>query len=484
MPPAGAAGTTEARTMRASVALAAAAALLLASPGAARAAATRAVTDVRAADSLAGAGPGRERDRALERWASRASLTELMFVLRWPPAVLGAIEGPLTEAALRRAPASRPALRQRLLLRLVAVAPDRGEHAWRELAPSVSRLPSRPRASVFRVAVVLPDTGDYQGFGAAVRLGIEIGLAQHAARAALPLAPSFESTGDDAPERVAAAFDRAAEASGVLIGGLLSVPTATLATAARLTGLPLLSPTATDESVGAIGPRVFQVGPSGLQRGHALARSALAGGARRIGVLTGGPLAGNPFARGFVAAAESLGARVVWTSSYAPGSPDFRAELRALAAQSVELLFWDGEARDAETLIRQMAREPLRVGVCGGAELDPERHHAQVRPLLEGVRFAGEDWVLAAGSQAVLDSAVRAAGEERAGRLHARGYLAARLVASAVEGGALCPEELGAALATRVGTDPYLRSRGFLEWNPAEATLPVYVVTRGRATLP
>src|SRR4029077_2245420 len=96
-------------------------------------------------------------------------------------------------------------------------------------------------------------------------------------------------------------------------------------------------------------------------------------------------------------------------------------------------------------------------------------------------RFAGDDWVLSAGSQAVLDSAVRATGGERAGRLHARGYLAARLVASAVEGGALCPEELGAALATRVGGDPYLRANGFLEWNPAEATLPVYVVTRGRA---
>jgi hypothetical protein len=44
-----------------------------------------------------------------------------------------------------------------------------------------------------------------------------------------------------------------------------------------------------------------------------------------------------------------------------------------------------------------------------------------------------------------------------------RGYLAARLIAAVVEGGALCSEELGVALATRVGADPYLRSHGFLD---------------------
>jgi ABC-type branched-subunit amino acid transport system substrate-binding protein len=454
--------------------------LLALPPGVASAAAVPVPSGARGADSLAAAGSGRERDHALARWAGRASLPELMFVLRQPPARLGALDAVLTEAALRLTPASRAALRHRLQLRLAIADPRKADRAWRDLAPEAARLPSRPRASVFRVAAVLPDTGDYEAFGRAVRLGLEAGLAQDAAGAALPLTLMDEPSGDDSPERVAAAFDRAAEEAGVMVGGLLSVPTATLATAARLTGMPLLSPTATDESIGAIGPRVFQVGPSGLQRGRALARSALAGGARRVGLFTVGPADGSPFARGFAATAESLGARVVWTASYAPGSPDFHAELRALKARSVELLFWDGEARDAETLLRQMAQDKMSLAICGGAELDPDRHHAPTRTLLEGVLFVGEDWVLGAGSQAVLDSVARAAGEERANRLHTRGYLAARLIAAAVAGGALCPEELGAALATRVGADPYLRAHGFLDWNPAEATLPVFAVTRGR----
>jgi ABC-type branched-subunit amino acid transport system substrate-binding protein len=462
--------------------LAAAAGLWLASsPAVSRAGPAHTVLDARAADSLATAGTGRERDRALERWATHASLPELMFLLRHPPAFLGAVEAPLTVMALRRAPPSRPALRRRLLLRLADAAPRKAGRAWRELAPQATHLPARPRASVFRIGAVLPDTGDYQADGRAVRLGLEAGLAQHDAHAAFPLVLSVESSADESPERVAAAFDRAAEDCATIVGGMLNGPTATLATAARMAGLPLLSPVAGDESVGAVGSTVFQVGPSGVQRGRILAREALAGHPRRVGLLVAGHAQDGPFASGFAAAAESLGATVVWSSSYAPGSPDFRAELRALKERAVELLFWDGEARDAETLLRQLAQEKLTMAICGGAELAPDRHHPQTHALLEGAVFVGEDWVLSAGSQAVLDSAVRAAGEERANRLHTRGYLAARIVASAVAGGVLCPEELGAALATRVGAQPYLKSHGFFDWSPAEATLPVYTVTNGRA---
>ena len=455
--------------------------LLVASPGHARREAAPRLADARAADSLATSGAGRERDRALGRWAERASLPELMFLLRHPPEVLGAAEAPIAAAALRLTPDSRAALRRRLSLRLTAADRGRGAQAWRELARSAAHLPARPLASVFRLAVVLPDSGDYETFGQAVRIGVEAGLAQHNATARFPLQLLVESSGDDAPPRVAAAFDRAAEGAGAIVGGLMSVPSATLATAALVVGLPLLSPTATDESVGAIGPMVFQVGPSGLQRGRVLAREALADGRRRIGMLLAGESRDSPFARGFTAAAESLGSALVWSDTYAAGNPDFRPELRALKARSVELLFWDGEARDAATLLRQLAQEKMSVAICGGAELAPERHHPQARMLLEGVLFVGEDWVLGPGSQAVIDSAARGRGEEHANRLHARGYLAARLIASAVAGGALCPEELGAALALRAGAEPYLKSHGFLDWSPAEATLPVYRVRLGRA---
>ena len=52
---------------------------------------------------------------------------------------------------------------------------------------------------------------------------------------------------------MAAALDSALETSGVVVGELLSVPTVSLATGARIARAVLVSPTATDESVGAVG---------------------------------------------------------------------------------------------------------------------------------------------------------------------------------------------------------------------------------------
>jgi ABC-type branched-subunit amino acid transport system substrate-binding protein len=437
--------------------------------------------DVSSADRLAAQPSSTERDRALAAWAARAPLAELMFVLRRPPAELGSGEPALVRAAYERAPRSRTALRRRLGLRWALLDPKRAGAVFEDLARDGERPPARPRASVFRIAALLPDTGSYEGYGRAVRLGLEAGLADHNARAALPLELDFRATGDDQPARAAAALDSAADRAGAVVGGLLSAPTVALATAARLLGVPLISPTATDENVGAIGPTVFQIGPAGLQRGEALARAVLDSGAARIGVLVSSRNQDDSFVRGFAAAAESLGGRIVWRDTYAPGSLGFRDAVRALKAQAVQILFWEGEAREGEVLVRQLAQERVSLRLCGGSDLDPDGHHAITKTLLEGARFVGLDWGLAPGSRAVLDSLVRVHGEPEANRLHVAGYLAARLIGSAVASGALCPEELSAALARRVGEQPYLRSRGFFAWAADEATLTIYTVRGGRA---
>ena len=438
------------------------------------------IASVAAADSLASRPPDRERDRSLADWGRRASLPELMFVLRRSAATLGGAEAPLLSAALVRTPAARAALRQRLALRLTAAGRAHASGARRVLAGSGVALPSHPRASVLRVAALLPDTGEYVGEARALRIGLAAGLARSAARGGLPIETMDLSTGDESAGRVAEAFVSAAQVCGVIVGGLEPAPTAQLATAARSIGLPLIAPDAAGEPLGPMGPAVFQIGPSAQQRGEALARAVLLSRPRRIGLLLPGT-GESALARGFVATAESLGAAVAARATYTAGTSDLRTEIRSFQANGVELLLWDGEARDAETLLRQLAREKMTLPVCGGAELDPERHHAQIRPSLEGVTFVGEDWQLAAAAQAVLDSVARAAGEEHAGPLVARGYLAGRLIADAVAWGALTPEELATGFAARLGADPELRARGFIAWTPAEATLPVFTVTRGRA---
>jgi branched-chain amino acid transport system substrate-binding protein len=403
-----------------------------------------------------------------------------MYVLRRSSSELGSHEAMLLEQALERAGGDRRALRSRLVARLVLASPKSARKQLEGLG-SAGGLPPRPRASVFRVAALLPGSGSYESYGRAVRLGLQLALAEARSAGAPPIELRYWSTGDDDPGRTAAVLDSALESSGVVVGELLSVPTLSLATGARIARAVLVSPTATDEAVGAVGPGVFQIGPSGARRAGALARACKEAAPRGLGVLHSTEPAHASLARRFAAAAETLGVAVAWRDAYTPGAQDFRAAIHAMVNRNVDVLFWDGNPREADALLRQLAKDKVTVRLLGGEVLSPEQYHAETRAMLEGARHVSEDWQLPVRTMARLDSVARAAGEERAGSLHVRGYLAGRFIAGAVQKGALCPEEMAVALGARIeraGGDPALR---FLDCAAEGALLPVYTVSRGRS---
>src|SRR5262245_30766719 len=222
------------------------------------------IGDVRAADSIAARPPDRDRDRSLIEWSRKAPLAELMFILRRSPASLGAAETPMLRAALERTGRDRVALRRRLAQRLATADPGRVSSVARDLAlgPAVAR----PGASIFRAALMLPDSGGYDADGRSLRLGLAAGLASRRDPLALPIEIMPVATGDESPDQIAAAFDRGADSAGIVIGAMQPASTAAAATAARALGFPLLSPVAGDERLGAIGPWIFQIGPPASER--------------------------------------------------------------------------------------------------------------------------------------------------------------------------------------------------------------------------
>lgn len=336
----------------------------------------------------------------------------------------------------------------------------------------------RPRQSVWRVGVLLPDRGDYAGYAVSVRAALEAGLASVPGAGPFTLEP--HGTGDAEPARAAGALDSAAAACGVIVGELLSGPTFALAAGTRLAGLPLVSPTATDEAIGAAGPAVFAVGPAGAERGAVLARAITGGRARKVAILTSAALAREPLAVAFAAAAESLGCKIVRRDTYAAGSGDFRTFSRGLRTFGAEVLFWDGEPREAVALLRQLTADGVQVRVCGGTPLAPEQYHAGEKLYLEGVTYVADDWRLAPAHQAVVDSLAQARGE-KPGALWTRGFLAGRRIAEGVAAGASTPAELAARLRHRDGT---LRAGGFLDCGADGATIPVWTVQRGKSIEP
>ncbi len=451
-----------------------------AAPGAARAAG-EVPGDVRAADALAAQAPGPARDRALTAWARSAGLADLVYVLRRAPEELGAAEAPLLSAALGRATANRADLRLRLRVRLAIADPKRAKKIAGELTEHLAGLGVRPYASPFRAAVLLPDSGDYAAYGGAVRAGFEAALALRAGSTDRPVEPVVLATAAGAPARLVAALDTANAWCGAVVGELLSVPTLALVSAARLTGLPVISPTATDEALGETGPGVLQIGPSGGERGAALARSLLSAGPKRVGALVSTAREGATLAPGFLAAAQALGATVAWSERYPDGSRDLRAPVKAMLAARVEVVVWDGDPREGDALFQELVRQRGSVIVCGGEALSPDRYHGESRRLLEGVRLVGEDWTLPAAEQAALDSVLLARGVNPDRGLVVRGWIAGTLLADAVAGGALSPAEIATALASRVTTEAAGAARRFLDGTRLGLTLPVSVIQRGRA---
>ncbi len=428
------------------------------------------------ADGWAAQPAGRDRDRILQRWAGEATLAELMYVLRRDPAELGAVEAVLVQRALQLAPEGRAELRARLAARLALLDAARTRKRMGPLADALVRFMPGERASAFRVGLLIPEGESYADFATALRGGLETGLASTAAT--IPAEIRTWTTGEDDPARAGAALDSAARHSGVLVGELLSTPTLLLAAGARAWGTPLVSPTATDESIGASGPRVYQIGPSGFERGERLARAMPLNG-QRVGILTSGPPV-SPFVRGFAETAEGSGATIVMKATYASGAT-FRAEVRELMAKKVEVLFWDGEAREAVALLRMLSREGASMKICGGQALAPEQHHAEAHFLLEGVQYVGDEFVLPRSLGQTLERESMERTGSPVGPVFVRGWLAGHAIRAALDAGALCPEEIAAELEKRRMPGEFLRTHGFLAPGVPDLTLPVYAISRGKA---
>lgn len=414
----------------------------------------------------------RERDRTLAEWAKAAALDDLLWVLRLPSATLGSVEPAIVDAALQKTPAERDELRQRLLARraLVAARPARRGDAP---LPALDAL--RPWASVWRVTAILPDKGEYAGFASAVRTALAEGLRYGRPANARLIELDTLATGDSDPFLVAAAFDKARPRSDVIVGELLSTPTFSLATAAGACGMTLVSPTATDERIGRIGARIVQVGPGPEARAHALADVVLSGSSHVVAISGSAAGVKSAFADAFAEEVKSRGGRVARREPARGSAGDMALHVRAIKESGADVLFWDGAAKDAEALLRALASEGVSVRLCGGPALSPEGMRPQARALLEGVAWVSDDWRLPTPVRARLDSLAAATGL-RKGAFWTQGWLAGRGIAAAIDGGARTAQEVARALKADAAG-----GAGRMDARSAGATLPVYVMTAGRA---
>ena len=430
--------------------------------------------------------PAERRRLATDRDAAVKLLRETIGKLSAAEAAAAAaLAGPLPDLSLRFAramlAAGRPGDAAAEALAALAADPD-GPRAGDALAllkdlSAAPWLAGGVHHPVYRVAAFLPLTGEYEAYGHSLLAGLRLALddANRADRLAIRLAPY--DTGGEAWRAAAAARRALADGAGVFVGDVLSAPTLVLAGASQAHGIPLLSPSATEESVGEAGPAVFQTGVSEAEQGRALARYA----ARelRVGRVAVAPDSGD-FAAGFAQQAAALGVVVVAVAA-PQGSRDGRAAVNELRRAQADALLLPADAGAAEIWIFALARERHAVKLLGSEALDPAALHPDAQVEAEGAALVGLDYALPEPEFARLDSLVRLRHGFAADRFVRRGYLTGRLLAQTLRGGAASPAMVAEALAARVlaPLGPARPTNGFIAYPEAEAWVPVYLVRRG-----
>ena len=122
-----------------------------------------------------------------------------------------------------------------------------------------------------------------------------------------------------------------------IIGPIYSNNAVAAARVAAANGVPLITPTANQNGISALGPTIFQANPDYEQRGRAMARYAVQVlGSHTVGVLAPSDTYAKFLAEGFVKEAKAEGANVAVFQSYQKGTSDLRAQFTAIRAAGLQ----------------------------------------------------------------------------------------------------------------------------------------------------
>jgi ABC-type branched-subunit amino acid transport system substrate-binding protein len=149
-----------------------------------------------------------------------------------------------------------------------------------------------------------------------------------------------------------------------IVGPVFSTETIIAANIAQKRSLPIVTPTATDEGISAIGPYVFQANSTNGAKGKTMAQYAVNFlGAKNIAVLASGVQSSATQADSFIAEAKRMGAEIVVDRRFKRGESDIRSYVRAIRSEAMALRPDFIIAMRGKININEVTRKLLSVGV-------------------------------------------------------------------------------------------------------------------------
>ncbi len=218
-----------------------------------------------------------------------------------------------------------------------------------------------------RIGLLAPLTGDYASLGQSLFDGAMLAVEEYNRLTGATLALVSRDTRGDEVVAVQAARELIGEEQTIaIVGALLSPTTVAVATLCEERGVPLVSPTATKETITDLGPHVFQTNLTKALETRLLARVAVHGMLReRFAILHPDTDEGRAIAARFTEELERQGGRVVATAAFNREITDFAAPIIQLRAAAPEALFIPATATEMRLIAPQLIFHDLRAELFG-----------------------------------------------------------------------------------------------------------------------
>lgn len=218
-----------------------------------------------------------------------------------------------------------------------------------------------------RIGLLVPLSGEYAALGQAMYDGAMLAIEEHNRATGENLSlVSLDTRGDEVVAVLAARRLIDEENVIAIVGCLLSPTTVAVATLCQERGVPLVSPTATKETIGDLGPFVFQTNLTKDFETRMVARAAvLALRRERFGILYPQGEEGEALANRFRDEVQRWGGRVVVERGYDRSATDFGTLLREVRAVAPEALFVPAGPNEMRLIAPQLVFQDLRSQLLG-----------------------------------------------------------------------------------------------------------------------
>jgi len=184
------------------------------------------------------------------------------------------------------------------------------------------------------IGVLAPLSGSYADYGKEMVNGIKLAFENGSKIDNKEIELMIKDTQGSPVQATKAMKTLALEEPTVVIGPLRSESAVSAAIVANFNGIPLITPTASEQGIADLGENVFQISPPAEKIATSLAVYAVNDlGIKEFGIIAPGDFNGRQVARAFRQEVYQLGGEVIASAFYEPGATDFSNQVKPLREQ-------------------------------------------------------------------------------------------------------------------------------------------------------